>query len=173
MPYDYPFDQEARDKASEEWGANCGPCALAFVARKHIESIRGVIPGFDEKRYTSPTMMMQGCIALGLKYLRLEQHFHLQGKDLDLKTSLNDSLHLVRIQWTGPWTAKDANPRWAYNYTHWIAAWMDVLTPTVFDCNGGIRTLESWEKEIVPALTGQNPRADGGHYATHVWRIQD
>lgn len=102
MPvYEYSFDEEAADKAAAEWGANCGPCALAFVARKHIDSIRGVIPGFDEKRYTSPTMMMQGCIALGLKYLRVEQHFHLQGRHLDLCMALDDdSLHLVRVQWT-------------------------------------------------------------------------
>ena len=77
----------------------------------------------------------------------------------------------VRVQWTGPWTAPNANPRWAYRHTHWIATYMvERQAAMLFDCNGGIRGFKSWEAEIVPLLTDYD-RADGGWYPTHVWKL--
>ncbi len=79
---------------------------------------------------------------------------------------------LVRIQWSGPWTAPGANAKWAYRQTHWIATYfVEGQAAMVFDCNGGIRGFTSWQQEIVPALTAMYPRADGGWFPTHVWRL--
>lgn len=179
MDFLYPFTQEEMERASDEWGCNCGPSALAFAAQIKLDAVRCAIPGFDEKRYTSP-MMMRAAIA-NLKrdfrsILRSEpgEIPRLSGL-LGLLGSA--AIALVRVQWTGPWTAPGANPKWAYRQTHWVAAWcVDTdnelcRLPLVFDCNGGIRSLGSWQKEIVPILTSGIKRADGGYYPTHVWRL--
>lgn len=55
----YPFTEADAQRAYDEWGANCGPNALAFALQIPLEEVRDVIPQFDERRYTSPTMMRQ------------------------------------------------------------------------------------------------------------------
>jgi|SRR6202050_2200754 len=176
----YPFTENDSADAYNEWGANCGPNALAFALQIPIASVRGMIPGFEEKRYTSPTMMKAALSNLKKKF-----------DDIDAPDDLCmfcQNVALVRIQWCGPWTAEGANPKWAYRQTHWIVCWSVASTTgigsvlgsritqtvdrMVFDCNGGIRTFESWQKEIIPALTSGIKRADGQWYPTHVWRIE-
>lgn len=158
--YDYPFTEKQAEDAFNEWGCNCGPTALAFALQIGLDEVRHAIPEFDEKRYTSPTMMKAALANLGKTFR--------QGAKT-INGMFATDIAIVRIQWTGPWTAPGANPKWAYHQTHWIAAWE---TDLVFDCNGGIRRLPSWEKEVVPALLAQNKRADGGWLPTHVWRPQ-
>jgi hypothetical protein len=137
---------------------------LAFALRVKPDDVRPLIPGFDEKRYTSPTMMAAALNASGVVWDRSRT-----GKVLRLYA---DRPTLVRVQWTGPWTAEGANPKWAYRQTHWICAWIDDATRMVFDVNGGIRSLESWEREVVPPLIKACvPRADGGWFPTHCWGV--
>jgi hypothetical protein len=164
----YSFTEEQAKQASDEWGANCGPNALAFVLQKTIGEVRTLIPDFERKRYTSPTMMKSALHAAGRLFTNWapeEQNlFHV------------DFAALVRVQWTGPWTAPGMNPRWAYGYTHWIATWRNgsdhlPAGDLVFDVNGGIRTFESWKTIIVPILTGLHKRGDGGWKPTHIWRL--
>lgn len=167
----YPFTEDDSTKAFQEWGANCGPNALAFACNVHINDIRGKIPGFDEKRYTSPTMM-----AAGIENMKRRFNNYLAHPNVLKSQMTAGSLCLVRVQWTGPWTAPGANPKWAYRQTHWICAWkpeegISKGVRTVFDVNGGINTIEGWENTIVPLLTSQIPKADGGWYPTHVWRL--
>ncbi len=166
---DYPFTEAECREAFEQWGANCGPTALAFALQIPLAQVRGTIPGFEEKRYTSPTMMI---LAVSNLHRRVEVAEPIPGvKRLDPHRWQN--LSLVRVQWTGPWTKPGMNPKWAYNYTHWIATWMSGDVPMIFDINGGILTFEEWKAEIVPALTAATPRADGGWFPTHVWRIDE
>lgn len=169
MTFDYPFTEEESKQAFEEWGANCGPNALAFVLRVPLAKVRGLIPGFEEKRYTSPTMMKTALSAFGTE-------FSIQNPDVRemFRLSIASAIQLVRVQWCGPWTDPGANPKWAYRATHWIAAWGSRDNPreSVFDVNGGIMPFESWKKEIVPAITGSIPRADGDWFPTHVWRLR-
>lgn len=160
----YPFTAQDMQRAAEEWNANCGPAALAFALGLHINDVRGVIPGFEQKGYTSPTMMKQALEVLG-------GWFVVRPSD---RESMFDSEHrcLVRIQFTGPWTQAGANPKWAYGQTHWIATYMvERQAAMVFDCNGGILGFQEWEREIVPAIVATIKRADGGWFPTHVWRI--
>jgi len=164
------------NRATDEWGCNCGPSALAFAARLSLDSVRPAIPDFDARRYTSPTMMKLALAHLSLPITNVRLTDGQNGRALEAVLALfGEAIGLIRIQWTGPWTAKGMNPRWAYRQSHWIAGWNrprgNHFEALVFDCNGGIRTLESWEKEIVPILTEGIPRADGGWYPTHVWRI--
>lgn len=49
---------------------------------------------------------------------------------------------------------------------HWIED-----QSLLFDCNGGIRNLDSWEREVVPAIVKTIRRADGNWFPTHIWRL--
>ncbi len=162
MIYDYPFTEEEAKAAYDEWQCNCGPAALAFALGMKLDAVRGAIPDFDKKHYTSPSMMKAALANLGGRF------------DSAVCPSpagmFVDTVSLVRLQWSGPWTAPGANPKWAYRHTHWIATW---TTPynTVFDVNGGIMAFHRWEKEIVPLIVATIPRADGGYFPTHIWRL--
>lgn len=165
----YPFTQAEMESASDEWGCNCGPSALAFALGVKPDRVRWSIPDFDSKRYTSPTMMRQALKNVEQAFSAIEA----PRDPAELTRFLDHRIALVRIQWTGPWTAPGQNPKWAYRITHWIAAWLKNpgRFPYVFDCNGGMRDFASWEQLIVPALTSQIKRADGGYFPTHVWRL--
>jgi hypothetical protein len=187
MNYDYPFTMEEFEQANRDYGCNCGPSALAFALQVPLSEVRGQIPGFEERGYTSPTMMKSAVANLGRKFVAAVA---------DVENMFAPQIALVRVQWTGPWTKPGANAKWAYRMTHWTACWRtnrrcncrdsafmeatcgqcgrtgEITSDFVFDCNGGIRSFESWKKEIVPLLTATYPRADGGWFATHIWRIQ-
>lgn len=163
----YSFTEAEADKAHEQWGANCGPNALAFILQKSIEDVRYAIPGFAEKGYTSPTMMAAAIQNLGKTFTA----YHGTDGKPSKASMFGRNPALVRIQWTGPWTQPGANPKWAYRQTHWIVAWKSLVELRVFDCNGGIRSCHSWVDEIVPPLTATYKRADGGWFPTHIWRI--
>lgn len=164
----YSFTEQEMQRASDEWGANCGPSALAFILQTDLESLRDSIPGFDTKRYTSPMMMKYALANLGKTFTT----YHGKDGKPSKATMFGREPALVCVQWTGPWTKPGVNPRWAYRQTHWIVTYMvELQAAMVFDCNGGIRGFQSWEKEIVPILTALYKRADGGWFPTHVWRI--
>lgn len=156
----YPFTKEEFHAANDAWGCNCGPSALAFATQLKLSVVRCAIPNFDERRYTAPKMMQAALANIGRGYtvVRAPQYTDIA----------SDLIALVRIQWTGPWTRPKPR-RWAARYTHWIAAWMDD-EPTVFDCNGGIRSLESWQEEICPLLMHSYKGCDGWRPA-NVWRL--
>lgn len=169
----YPFTQQEMEAANAEWGCNCGPSALAFALQKPIAAVRHAIPKFDERRYTSPTMMQAGLAFFRQAYRVIRPPTFVAGRPNDVETLCDEPCSLVRIQWCGPWTAPGANPKWAYRQTHWIATWKERGVPLVFDCNGGIRALVSWIDEIVPVLSSHavTPRANGEWFPTHIWRL--
>ena len=179
MKYDYPFTQEEADAAYDEWGCNCGPTSLAFALQLKLDSVRHAIPGFEDKRYTSPSMMRSALSMLGANWTVWPTC--VDGKRTNA-AMFADKIALVRIQWTGPWTKPGANPKWAYRQTHWVCAWQVMqergrdgemkIFDLVFDCNSGITPFEEWKWEIVPLLTAAHPRADGGWFPTDVWRIR-
>ncbi|MCB9902551.1 MAG: hypothetical protein H6826_14495 [Planctomycetes bacterium] len=166
----YPFTQADAQAAFESWGCNCGPAALAFALQLPLDAARDAIDGFEQKRYTSPTMMKNAVNNLGREMLVIKPACGDTLRD----EMFADIPALVRIQWCGPWTAKGSNPRWAYGYTHWIAAWnegpsIEAGVPLVFDINCGILGVETWEDLIVPMLIPK--RGDGQWFPTHVWRL--
>ncbi len=174
----YPFTEQQFKDACDTWGCNCGPTALAFALQAGLEAVRHAIPDFDRKRYTSPTMMRQALEFFGVRWVSVKVPARNSGWP-DVEGMFDPAVALVRVQWSGPWTKPGMNPRRAYGHTHWIACWSENAGPEfyephrhVFDCNGGIRSLASWEDEIVPILT-KYPRADGGWFPTHIWRLED
>lgn len=170
MTLTYPFSEEEAKRAHEEWGCNCGPTALAFALQVPLASVRTAIPDFEAKRYTSPTMMKAALANLGQEF----QACPITSRE-EMCDRVRRRMALVRVQWTGKWTAPGANPRWAYRYTHWIACWEHRTSvysvAVVFDCNGGVREMDSWESEIVPLLA-THKGGDGGWEPTHVWRLK-
>lgn len=158
----YPFSEAESSKAYDEWGANCGPNALAFALQCSLGEVRPLIPGFEEKRYTSPSMMAAALRSRGQRYKDVRPQ--------NPQTMFHASVALVRIQWEGPWTQPGANPRWAYRQTHWVTTWT-CEAPRVFDVNGGIMSLTDWKAEVVPVLVAHTPRATGGWFPTHIWRL--
>lgn len=160
----YPFTQEEFERAAAEWGCNCGPSALAFALRQGLGVARWAIPDFERKGYTSPTMMKAALVNLEARFVPVSTP--------SLNAMYSDVWALVRIQFTGPWTAPGANARWAYTHTHWVCTWAIGCRPhipMIFDCNGGAMLAADWEHDVVPHLIPK--RGDGGWYPTHIWRL--
>lgn len=168
----YPFTEEEARKAFEEWGCNCGPTALAFALQCKLPAVRYYLKGFEQKRYTNPTLMANAIREAGRTKIIQKVPSRTTAGGLNIDPMFHSKISVVRVQWTGPWTAPGANPRWAYRMTHWIATWLERDVPLVFDCNCGIRGFESWENQIVPEIVKSVDRADGGWHPTHIWTIK-
>lgn len=160
------------EAAHEEWGCNCGPTSLAFALQVSLAAVRHAIPGFEEKKYTSPSMMKAGLAFFKRPYQAVGSPAYIKGRPIDVEPMFSQAVSLIRIQFTRPWTAPNANPKWAYRQTHWIAAWSERGVPLIFDCNGLILALSEWEENILPRLIESYPRADGEWFPTHIWRIR-
>lgn len=168
------FEREDLLKANEDWGCNCGPASLSFALQKTLDEIKPAMQhvGFIEKRHTNPTMMANALRYLGVIWSTVKVPVRNAEGGMDIEPLFNgDRISLVRIQWTGPWTKPGALQKWAYRQTHWVATWQERSVPLVFDCNAGIRGLDGWEMDIVPMLTSQYSRADGGWFPTHIWKV--
>lgn len=169
MIYQLHFSHADIIRANREWGCNCGPGALAAALGLTLNSVRGRIPGFESKRYTSPSMMADALRDMGQAYRDARG-----GPDTPCPESL-PVWGLVRVQFGGPWTAPGANPKWAYCYTHWIASAKDYHTVErrwhsfVADINGGLMTFDEWVADIVPLLLPK--RGDGRWWPTHTWHF--
>lgn len=161
------FDIAAEERAFEEWGANCGPGALAAIAGKTLDEIRPHMGDFESKRYTNPTLMFAALDSAGLRWWRRPQ-------PLTWPT-----WGLARIQWTGPWTAPNVPPRVAYRHTHWVgAARRTDGSVGIFDINAmangtGWSSLADWQEILVPWLLKECvPRADGGWFISHALEVE-
>jgi hypothetical protein len=148
------------DLAFYTWRANCGPCAIAAIMALTLDEVRPLMGDFEQKRYTSPTMMWEILDRIGRPWRRIGRQWPTFG--------------LARIQWEGPWSEPVQNPRWGgYRETHWVASWISAERGhCIFDINAtgngtGWCRREDWERVIVPYLTAHVPRATGGWHVTH------
>lgn len=166
------FSSDDVNRAYDEWSCNCGPAALAVVLGITLEAARDLIPDFTKRKYTSPTMMKDALAEFGAAYREA-------GKSRKVPATFCPDIlphhGLVRVQWTGPWTAPDSNPKWAYRVTHWFATFMlQSECPehlVIFDVNCGPVTWGQWVNTIPKLITDSIPRADGGWYLTHLWEV--
>lgn len=160
------FSGVEANQAAREWGCNCGPGALACILGITLDEVRPIVEavGFADKQYMNPTMMQQ---SLGKKLLCKRPVYE---KD---RSQTQFPYHgLARIQWTGPWTAAGANPKWAYGNTHWIASGGKKSGEIeIFDINSGMVSLKKWIDETVPFIVKDIQRADGGWFITHCWEV--
>lgn len=172
------FTADDLDRAHATWHCNCGPGSVAAILDLTLDEVRPSFSaaGFDVKRYTNPTMMFEVLTACGRPWQRV-QTSRLSGSAAHMP-----QWGLFRIQWQGPWTHTDANPRWAYRHTHWIGAAKRQSDGSigVFDVNAmratqagdGWVALADWESVIRPAITAEIPRATGGWHITHAIEVR-
>lgn len=151
-----PPDAEAAHKA---WKATCGPCMLAAMLRVPVNAVRKLFPEFPSRDYTNLTAMK---LAL---YGALVPYNVVKATEL--------AYGLAQVQFTGPWSQPEVNPKVSYLHTHWIGL---ATTPEygllAYEINAG--SLEHiwgqwvpmafWESEVLPLLLTQHPRADGGYH---------
>lgn len=153
-PASVTLDEAVR--AGDEWGANCGPGALAAVLNKTLADVRPHLAGFDMKRYTNPTMMFGALRELGVGWTDTEQW---------------PTNGLVRVQWGGPWMRVGVPIRARYRHTHWIATRLVDDEMFAFDINGacvGWMTLQEWSSQLAPWLIREAvKRGDGTWSYTH------
>lgn len=158
------------EQAYHAWGCNCGPSALAAVCGVDLETSRRVLPGFEEKRYTNPSMMFAG-----LRSLKEAGCIAAFDVTIGARKSVSWPLFgLARVQWEGPWTAPGVPMAARYRRTHWVGVQKDPTQDdyAIFDVNamatGGVVTAESWTSVVVPWILEQCvPKADGRWHLTH------
>jgi hypothetical protein len=156
-------------RASDEWGANCGPGALAAILGLTLDDVRPAFAalGFEAKRYTNPSMMFGALNALKVDWR---------------KHSLPrwPTYGLARIQWEGPWTAPGVPMRVRYRHTHWVGSlWRGDVDENVgvFDINAlangsGWSSLKDWRSILVPWLLEElEPKASGSWHITHAIEV--
>lgn len=168
-----PFTVEEVQAASDEWGCNCGPAALAFACQRSLQVAKVAIPLFHELGYTNPTMMREALEFLGKRFIAVSPPKRSKPGYLpNVDAMFAGPMTLVRIQWTGPWIIDNKPQRWASKQTHWIATWAERGVPLVYDINGGITAFDGWEAEVVPAIVAMIKRADGDWYPANIWRLR-
>lgn len=160
------FNLDDQVRASDEWGANCGPGAIAAMCGLTLDEVRPHMGDFENKRYTNPTLMWATLDRLGIRWKRLSAPLTWP------------AWGLVRIQWHGPWTAPGVPARAAYRHTHWVGACNSEHNGIgVFDINAlgngtGWSSLKDWGETLVPWLLSEvEPKADGTWSLTHVVEI--
>jgi hypothetical protein len=154
-----PFTRQDFHAANLVWGCNCGPTALAWALGRGLEDVRKAIPQFEQRGYTSPTMM-RAALA----------HFA-QGFDVVKRPRkadiVSDRVALVRVAWSGPWDGQ----RYASRYSHWFTTWQQDGESWAFDCNGMVRPYADWCERVAPALAGSVNRCNGNWFPLNVWRL--
>ena len=160
MPPRTRFTLEDADTATEEWGANCGPGAVAAIMNMTLEEVRPIFAaaGFEAKHYTNPTMMWAVLASLPCIWRKAEKDWPRHG--------------LVRIQWEGPWTEQGVPIRARYRHTHWVCGAQGSSSHGVFDINAinngsGWVSREDWASQLVPWIVSEIPRANGKWHITH------
>lgn len=155
------FDHDDAQRANDVWGCNCGPSALAAVMGMTLEEVRPFMGEFENRGYTNITNMREAIDLTGGRILRSYKGWPPVG------------LGLVRIQWGGPWIIDGRPARWAATATHWIAT---ERTPQsllyIFDINGGIMSVDRWEREVAPAIMATIKRCDGTWSISHSWGVE-
>ena len=140
------------ERANDEWGANCGPGALAAIMGLTLDEVRPHMGDFERKHYTNPTLMFDALTSVGARFR---------------------TLGLARIQWEGPWTKPGVPIRARYRHTHWVGSRRATGGVGIFDINcmnngSGWVALEAWRDIAVPWILERCvPPADGKWHITH------
>lgn len=157
------FSEQDADRAFNEWGANCGPSALAAILNMTLDEVRPHMGDFEQKHYTNPSLMNAALRSTGKPWRKIGAVWPAYG--------------LVRVQWEGPWTEAGVPMRARYRFTHWIGATTRTTPIAIFDINcinngTGWCSLDDWQRVIVPYLTGLYPSANGKWHITHAIEVQ-
>ncbi len=159
------FTLAQAETAFQRWGANCGPGALAAIMQMTLDDVRPHMHGFEDRRYTNPSMMAVALRSIGRPWRKIGSAWPVHG--------------LARIQWEGPWTLPGVPFKARYRQTHWVAAAVVPGTGLgIFDINAlangtGWTSLANWTAYVVPfILENCVPRASGGWHITHAIEVE-
>ena len=97
------FTLEDAHRASDAWGCNCGPSALAAVTGMTLDEVRPFMGDFEQKHYTNPTLMWSILNNIGARW------------SVTKPPRTWPRYGLARIQWEGPWTKPGVPARQAFN----------------------------------------------------------
>jgi len=152
------FSEDDYFRACREWGANCGPGAVAAILDTTFDAIRPHLGDFERKQYTNPHLMYSILRELGIGWQLVKEGMPSNG--------------LVRIQWEGPWTDPGVPRRKRYRHSHWIATRKVNGGLHAFDINcvtiGGWVPFHFWRETVVPWLLDiVEPGAYGTWHPTH------
>lgn len=142
-------------EANREWGANCGPGALAAILKMSMDDLRPHMGDFEKKHYTNPKLMFQILDRLKVNWRR--------------KTTLV-SYGLVRIRWEGEGTS--------LRDTHWIGVNAKHPTIGIFDINAlgndtGWCSFDDWRNIVAPHIIKECvPKGNGKWHITHAIEIE-
>jgi hypothetical protein len=154
------FDEQDAERAWNDWGCNCGPAALAAALNMTLDDVRTHMGPFEQRGYTNVTNMRESIASAGGRITRTFTNWPPVGTGL------------VRIQWGGPWIIDGKPARWAARASHWVATYRNPQSYLfVFDINGGLRHVDSWEAEIVPLIIQSIKRADGKWSISHSFGV--
>lgn len=159
------FTADDQERAYDEWGANCGPGAIAAITGHTLDEVRPYMGDFEQKRYTNPTLMWGTLERLSVRWRKLPAPLTWP------------EWGLARVQWHGPWTAPGVPARVAYRHTHWVGACSRPGNIGIFDINAigngtGWCSLKDWAEIIVPHILREcEPKADGTWTLTHAVEI--
>lgn len=160
------------NEAQSAWDGkfNCGPAAICAVLDLTPTELQPLMPGFAEKGYTNPTLMIETL-----------ERFKARGRRIYRSDEPNAvfpklQLGVVRVQWGGPWTKPGVPMRVRYRQTHWVAARKD--STEIFDinamCVGGWMPFTEWASQLVPWLIREcYPKADGTWWPTHALEVEN
>jgi hypothetical protein len=161
------------DEQHEEWGANCGPTAIAALTHREVKDVRGLV----EHVANGERAKKKGLNGLWLGYMNaghlttaLSELGH-SPKRSDFKPSEwkwpKKGLAMVQIE--GPWCYPPAKPAARFRYTHTVAV-VDAggdIGVLVYDGNVGEWAWEKWWAEkIMGWLVGEEKRATGWYVTT-------
>ena len=154
LPPKVRFTELHGELAAKEWGANCGPGAIAAICGMYLDELRPYLGDFERKGYTNPKLMWQILDRLGLGWKKI------------MRPQTLPKYGLARIQWHGPWTMPGAHPMQASRHTHWVGAMTTKQGEIgIFDINAmsngsGWVSLVEWTGHVAPAILKQcEPKA--------------
>ena len=174
------FTADDADEANTEWGANCGPGAIAAVTGMTLEELKPAMGIFHtrKEKYTNIALMYDVLKRLNVPYQK------------KLAPDAWPEFGLVRVQWHGPWMDEEAHWRARLRHSHWVGC-AHVTDPlykpgdeplndspalVIFDINcinsnaaaWGWIPFYWWHDEIVPWIIQEcEPEGDGKYSLTH------
>jgi hypothetical protein len=137
------------ETAYQEWGANCGPSALAAIVGSPLFAVRSYFPDFAKRRYVNPTHMQAAIGRTGRRGILTPR--------LDAGRGRAAPRHGVAfLQFSSK--KIDAMPIGVqYRYTHWVAVEGERRCRMVYDCNhDGWMPWGDWWAEYMPLFYEEN-----------------
>jgi hypothetical protein len=140
-------------EAFREWGAACGPSALAAAFGCNVADVRHLFP--FHRGWVNPSHMIAALDLAGVHHREPRPG------------ETHPCRGLLFIQFLGPWMKPGVPIAARYKHTHWIAVVRNhEAERLVWDCNSetGWMLFEQWRAVLAPELIAHNRGSDG-------WRV--